>query len=341
MALLLTPGSKISMALRKFTISDSELGYTNWHFPSHIKLRPLRDLEDEDFLVNHKIDRSYDDSTVRFKLLVAEPPYARRNADAPPLPMSNEIREIVKKERWTSDEYEHLWCRDGGGSAALTSHNTLTFMLQTPRDGDSFCSLSLVRDVFQCGGFYCGDASYSLQTLLADVPYENKHPKVPKDFAILPFKILVKHVDETLRQVQLLSRDITATELRLAEGDISLEENGDYKLLNRFNIEHLRLQRRSNFQIELGKNLLKYFEEYERIWMALWEGGTGYIEDMREKVERQMRYSEQVRVDLEIIPRRIKNQSKTVRDYILFPPRSVHAGTNDSLDHKLYHSERQ
>ncbi|KAM0714814.1 hypothetical protein Q7P37_009278 [Cladosporium fusiforme] len=305
------------MALRKFTISDAELEHNNWQFPSHIKQRPLRDLEDEEFLLNHKIDRSYDDSTVRFKLLVADAPYTRRNADAPPLPIIDEVREVVKKERWISDEYEHLWGRDGGGSAALTSHNTLTFMLQTPRDGESFCSLSLYRDIFQCGGFYCGDGGYSLQELLADVHYENKHPKVPKDFAILPFNILVKHVDETLRQVQLLSRDITATELRLAEGDISLEENGDYKLLNRFNIEHLRLQRRSNFEIELGRNLKKYFDEYERMWTALWEGGTGYIDDMRERVEQQDRYSEQVRVDLEIIPRRIKNQSKTITNFII------------------------
>ena len=48
------------------------------------------------------------------------------------------------------------------------------------------------------------------------------------------------------------------------------------------------------------------------MWTTLWEGGTSYIEDMQEKVEQQMRYSEQVRVDLEIIPRRIKNQSKAV-----------------------------
>jgi len=300
------------MALRKFTISDSELGHNNWRFPTQIKLRPLRDLDDEDFLVNHKIDRSYDDSTVRFKLLVADPPVTRRNSNTPPLPIPDDVREIVKKEGWISDEYEHLWSRDGGGSASLTSHNTLIFILQTPRDGGSFSSLSLVRNVFHCGGFYCADENYSLNALLADVKYENKHPKVPRDFAILPFNILVQHVDETLRQVQILSRDITTTEIRLSEGDISLEENGDYKLLNKFNIEQLRLQRRSNFETELGRNLKKYLDEYLHMWTNLWDGGTSYIDDMQEKVEQQMRYSEQVRVDLEIIPRRIKNQSKAV-----------------------------
>ena len=132
----------------------------------------------------------------------------------------------------------------------------------------------------------------------------------------------------------------TATELRLSEGDISLEENGDYKLLNRFNIEQLRLQRRSNFETELGRNLLKYFEEYHRMWTTLWEGGTSYIEDMKEKVEQQMRYSEQVRVDLEIIPKRIKNQSKAVR-FIrharwIFGCKCLFI----TLDHELYRTAR-
>lgn len=328
------------MALRKFTISDSELGHNGWRFPAQLRLRPLKDFDDKEFLENHKIDRSYDDSTVRFKLLVADPPTTRRNADAPPLPIPTEMRGVVRKQRWISDEYEHLWSRDGGGSASLTSHNTLMFILQTPRDGGSFSSLSLVRDALHCGGFYCADETYGLNALLADVQYENKHPKVPKDFGILPLNILVQHIDETLRQVQILSRDITATELRLSEGDISLEENGDYKLLNRFNIEQLRLHRRSNFETELGRNLMKYFDEYHRMWTNLWEGGTSYIEDMQEKVEQQMRYSEQVRVDLEIIPRRIKNQSKAVRMRLVFI--SFQRATSDNFsDNELHHSARQ
>jgi hypothetical protein len=147
-------------------------------------------------------------------------------------------------------------------------------------------------------------------------------------------------VDETLRQVQILSRDITTTELRLSEGDISLEENGDYKLLNKFNIEQLRLQRRSNFETELGRNLQKYLDEYVKMWPNLWEGDTNYIDDMQEKVEQQMRYSEQVRVDLEIIPRRIKNQSKAVSRQRGLCCASD-ASTDNAADHKLHHPERQ
>jgi hypothetical protein len=111
-------------------------------------------------------------------------------------------------------------------------------------------------------------------------------------------------------------------------------------LLNKFNIEQLRLQRRSNFETELGRNLQKYLEEYHKMWPNLWESDTSYIDDMQEKVEQQMRYSEQVRVDLEIIPRRIKNQSKAVCwHYCLCW--IFDADTDGDADHEFLHPERQ
>lgn len=113
--------------------------------------------------------------------------------------------------------------------------------------------------------------------------------------------------------VQRLSRELRSTENRIADGSISLDDNGDYKLLNRLNLEHLRLQRRSNFELELATNLRKYIEEYHTMWRALWEGGVSYIEEMREKIEQQTRYAQQVKLDLDVIPRRIKSQQKTVR----------------------------
>lgn len=146
--------------------------------------------------------------------------------------------------------------------------------------------------------------------------YLNRHPKVPRDFAILPFNILVSHVEDTSSCVLKLSRELLSTEKRISEGQISLENNGaasDYALLNRLNLEQLRLRRRSNFEIELAQNLLLYFEHYYRIWQPLFEGGTGYIEEMKEKIEQQTRYAEQTKHDLDLIPQRIKNQSKTVR----------------------------
>lgn len=302
--------------LEKFEITDSRLEHNNWAFPGTLKTRELRKLEEEDFLINHKIDRSYDDSTVRFKLLIGNAVSANL-IDTNKLPFNHDVIEAVKTQKWISDEYQHLWRRDEGGSAALTSRGILTFMLQTPRDGKSFCSLSLVNcERTHCGGLFVADEKYSLNNLLASQQYLNRHPKVPRDFAILPFQILLHHVDESLSQVQDLSRQLTNTERRLSDGRISLDDNGDYKLLNRFNLEHIRLQRRSNFEAELGSNLLKYLDAYQRLWTHLWEGGTGYLEDMREKIEQQMRYSVQVQKDLNMMPRRIDNQSQTIFNFI-------------------------
>lgn len=46
--------------------------------------------------------------------------------DTTNLPVKADVLQQVKKNGWTSDEYEHLWRRDGGGSAALTSHGVLS-----------------------------------------------------------------------------------------------------------------------------------------------------------------------------------------------------------------------
>ena len=162
---------------------------------------------------------------------------------------------------------------------------------------------------------YIADERYSLDNLLAGLEYTHRHPRVPKDFSILPFNVLVHHVEETLGDAQRLNTDLTSTEKRISNGEINLDDNGDYKLLNRLNLEHLRLQRRSNFELELAANLMKYIDEYFNMWerVGLWEGGTSYVDEMREKIEQQTRYAKQVSIDLEIIPRRIKNQSKAVR----------------------------
>jgi len=141
--------------------------------------------------------------------------------------------------------------------------------------------------------------------------------RAPRDFSILPFNILKRHISQTLTHTQDLSRSIVSTEKRISEGKIKLEDNADFKLLNRLNLEHGRLQRRSQFEIELGTNLLKYLDSYQSLWQSLWEGGTGFIDDMKDKVEQQLRYSDQVRKDLEMMPRRIDNQSKAMSNYII------------------------
>lgn len=308
------------MALKKFEITDSDLEHNTWRFPASIKLRALRDLDEDDFLVNHRIDPSYSYLTARFKLLVAE--HARpSNDDAAsdlPLPLPPAIHDLVKDQGWISDEYEHLWSRSAGISVVLTLHGVLTFLLQTPRDDQSFCSLSLVnRSHSLCAGVFVHDATFDLNALLAAQPYLNTHARVPRDFAVLPFAIYVRHVHQTFHHVAALSRHITAAEHGLADTNDDLDEDRDFKLeyrqLNVFNLEQLRLQTRSKFELDLGDNLLKYVDEYHRLWAPLFDRDTTYIDDMREKIEQQMRYSEQVKHELEIIPRRIKNHSKAAR----------------------------
>ncbi|QIW97052.1 hypothetical protein AMS68_002570 [Peltaster fructicola] len=307
--------------LRKYATSDTELERSNWRFPAAIKLRPLRDLEDDDFLTDHTIDRSYDDATIRFKLLAADAPRVRADGETPALPLPDDVLQVMREQGWISAEYEHLWRRNGGGSAALASGKVLSFLLQTPRDEQSFCSLSLVNiknDLV--GGLIVHDINYDLDALLKGQAYLNKHAKAPRDFTILPFSIFMHHVDETFIHVQRLSQRITVTEHELASSEDVLEESRefkeDYKRLNDFNLEHLRLSTRSKFELELGENLHKYIDQYCQLHELALSLDTSYVDDLREKINQQLRYANQVQHDLEFIPKRIKNQSKAIFSFI-------------------------
>jgi hypothetical protein len=46
--------------------------------------------------------------------------------DSDNLPFDKNIIKVTKEQGWISDEYEHLWRRDEGGSAALTSRGILS-----------------------------------------------------------------------------------------------------------------------------------------------------------------------------------------------------------------------
>jgi len=150
--------------MEKFEISDSKLEHNNWRFPKEIKTRPLRDLDEDDFLVNHKA--SFSMFTVAFVLTVlgrlieatmialSGLSYCTPNdlhmqctatyyaicrvgnavsanlENTTKLPIRDDLLKIVKHEGWVSDDYEHLWRRDSGGSAALTSHAILSRLHQ-------------------------------------------------------------------------------------------------------------------------------------------------------------------------------------------------------------------
>lgn len=42
------------------------------------------------------------------------------------LPFNSDVVQAIKQQGWISDEYQHIWRRDEGGSAALTSHGILS-----------------------------------------------------------------------------------------------------------------------------------------------------------------------------------------------------------------------
>ena len=126
---------------------------------------------------------------------------------------------------------------------------------------------------------------------------------------ILPVRILQEQVIYNRDELFKLIKRVNEVETRIATGNVPPNAEDDNRILNKLSLEHLSLHQRWNFALELGGNMLRYFDAIANRSLS---PGFEYSRIMREEVERQIRYSEQARYDFENLPRRIRNQSKAV-----------------------------
>jgi hypothetical protein len=202
------------------------------------------------------------------------------------------------------------------------------FILQTPNDGLPFCSLSISEfqptgsTTYGSGGLYIADKAYSLDALLASYSLQDARCTPSDDDPIcrflvlsmtLPTRILCAHTLATRKALTSLAKEVTETEKRIALGQVLQNTEADNKLLNNMNLEHMKIHRRWNFELELGATILGYFDMVaERD-----NGKKGHdvrkcAKPMRDVVARQIRSSESLKYEFETIPKRIRNQSKAV-----------------------------
>ncbi|OCK94825.1 uncharacterized protein K441DRAFT_89226 [Cenococcum geophilum 1.58] len=277
-----------------FETSIAELERTSWTFPKKIKLSSLSEENFAKFLSEDQESRG-----AIFKLLYV--PWEPVSSRTPyfvrlpfPWPRTTSARE--RQEDWITNEHANLWQNGSGGSAYLTAGERIGFILQTPRDGGPFCSLSLLQKA-SATGYPAEPGSRGLY--VAD----------PIDFMILPVRILQEQVIYNRDELFKLIKKVNEVETRIATGNVPPNAETDNRILNKLSLEHLSLHQRWNFALELGGNMLRYFDAIANRSLS---PGFEYSRIMREEVERQIRYSEQARYDFENLPRRIRNQSKAI-----------------------------
>lgn len=148
---------------------------------------------------------------------------------------------------------------------------------------------------------------------------------------VLPIRILQKHSLATRKLLMDLAKEVTETEVRIAQGKVMQNTEtdnkflknmnsteADNKLLNGMNLRHMKIHRRWNFELELGASILQYFDT-----VAARDNGknrhniAACTKPMRDQVGRQIRASEALKYDFETIPKRIRNQSKAVSTDVL------------------------
>ena len=150
---------------------------------------------------------------------------------------------------------------------------------------------------------------FDIKHLLSGQAYAKDYVSRIRDFMILPVRILQEQVIYNRDELFKLIKRVNEVETRIATGNVPPNAEDDNRILNKLSLEHLSLHQRWNFALELGGNMLRYFDAIANRSLS---PGFEYSRIMREEVERQIRYSEQARYDFENLPRRIRNQSKAV-----------------------------
>ncbi|OCK74103.1 hypothetical protein K432DRAFT_364013 [Lepidopterella palustris CBS 459.81] len=306
-----------------FETSVAELERNSWVFPSKLKLTSLDRNKCLQFISDNRVknvrppDRSFDQETRSpiSKLLYVSwqtVSHASENGSPLSLPSTRTVLALAKEHNWVTSEYLNLYQNASGGSAALIAGEPNGFILQTPNDGGPFCSLCLLNNPnwaissFSSKGLYLADSLLDFKHLIASIPdardQADCNPVRNLGLMILPVRILEEQVVYTRDELMKLLQRLVEVEKRIASGHLPPNAE-DNRILNALSLEHIRLHRRWSFTLELGRNILRYYEASLLLPTS---------KALGEEVQMQMRFSEQSRYDFENLPRRIRNQSKAI-----------------------------
>lgn len=176
------------------------------------------------------------------------------------LPWSNELISLGNPSQ--GQDFERLARLENGGSSATVGHPA-KFIAQTPKDGGAFCSFSLTTTASRRGlvsGLYQSDhASYDCQKVLDGARLYSGWRTDGWQILVLPVAFLVAHVTHKAKEIEVLSRKVSAF-----EGIVTHIENledphldfGSYiRKLHTCSMEVLRLERRAHFEVAIAQGI--------------------------------------------------------------------------------------
>ncbi|CAG8950595.1 hypothetical protein HYFRA_00002804 [Hymenoscyphus fraxineus] len=279
-----------------------------------------------------------DQTPVRLRVLTTDSPNLTNQA----LRLSEALvpvpAEVLAHVAVSMPDFEALWQNDAGSVTLLDGPRR--FLMQTPNDGDLFCSM-----IVQSSGFLDDSArKISLQRadplyraiLISSDPMINM-PKIAPSFStpttwnetnlpivLLPLEFLLRHVRQVSKTLAQITTEVSDIEETVINGNVlpvhseqfTSTFTGLIKRLHICNRENVKLRRRWHFQMGLAKTILELIKSHETWHISSFDPSpliySLEYRQLRSVASLQIKLSESLEYDLDVLPVRISNQFNAI-----------------------------
>ncbi|KAI0438946.1 hypothetical protein F4803DRAFT_533214 [Xylaria telfairii] len=230
------------------------------------------------------------------------------------------IMKTARDAGWIKDEFITLVTDGPMGSAMLEGSETISIILQTPKDDMPFLSMSLTElgEKGRTAGldWVCvlfASPSVDLQPLLGNNSFPRDFGDLSIDFMFLPVQLLESQTQFIREEVTKLKDSVAAEEQRTRQANNDQRiQRGDHAKLFAFEQKHSQLHTRSIFIRDLADSIKKCFDEIVKRHNMTHRPAVQYSTTLKKKVEAQVMKFQMMQPDLDAIQADIQAQHRKI-----------------------------
>jgi hypothetical protein len=170
------------------------------------------------------------------------------------------------------------------------------------------------------------DHSYDINGLFANHQFEKELQNFPdfvgesqtpfrkcsQAFMSLGVKILRNDGNLIRSRLSGLMTELAEKEQRIVDEATEIAPSAENRALNEIRLQHLKLHRRWAFECELGEHTGKYYGGICRGGLSWQKVYLPFMTKLQIRSQEQIRFSERLRYDIEMVPQRIDSLSRMV-----------------------------
>ena len=226
-------------------------------------------------------------------------------------------QDVITQAIWSPSDYCDLWHNPAGGSAALLS-SPWRFIIQTPSDGGSFCSLALSVEGHWVKGVHTySDPFYAPSQILECQTIESAWVQHGLQILSLPLAFLRAHSARMAKDLAAVVAQVSTVEIALGNSSNSRQSqrsSGDLepilRKLHTCSTALVNLERRSKFELGLISSIEDVLETCGKVFRT----DTSLFRTLLSATKTMVASRT---YDSEILPERIQNQRSMISNLVV------------------------